>query len=1037
MKKSLIIFFLIIFDCLIIFQHNKLVFAAQEVTNPNPTPTSSTYQPTSINAPQNPAPPLIGNTPCGNTVCLENEVCVMYPADKDEHCVPVDIDPSAISADPIKNKLEDCNKLIGNNQSVFPPNSKCWNNTVMVQSDLSKFDKTCIYQPVIKYTDTRYLKTKGSVPGFEECGNGNNPFGGSPPGDSKQDKCYVGVLVYTDVRDATLGSYGPDEKTIQENSGDYLAQNYLYNSLFGRPNTTVGANKESYRTYWRLIPAENQANLRSFTLNMSKQGLMENTNFEFDGKSEKTDLVDLYDQLSKQITVFLHPPFIRIGCLTDYPVCPEFAKAISDFNTPVSDTIAFVNNFPFPIVLEEVLNYFGSITDDTNQKLATKYSSFVPLDFSSVRSYIFRKPTEETESKIYNGELDGLSSFNGKLVDGLNQPRYGTNKPLLNSITSESTPYVGAIYQGLMSPKFGLINSLHPQWLIETYTNPEESVLYDYSAGNTPSDYPEVKIAKKNLIERAISEAKLLLKNPLSWAADILLGNKNFNEFNDTALLPKGYNEPRVENKKTDVKNYYQNMLDCPLPVSYHISAPFTANLSKDPLKSVSKDDHHQVIYIRGNNVKWDFDPEKWEIVEDKVDPKTGITYQVVNRCPKNDEHFQKDGEPNTCYKRRWQLTAIEKGNALTVLNNPKQSDIKKSVVSEAKFSLYNTLLPSTLSVKKITEANIDAPIARNFVSQNGGGDAVGPAGEAEMLNPAEPINRVNNFAQDSVHLLQNCWSVPDNLQNSPRCKIALTDASASACTGEKFKELIGDNNLNISEKGKQLYSLVESKLTDDLITAYAEAEKQTGVPCEVLAGIHYREADNSPTQDLQSGAPLGGRSLTESAIQAANELLGKAGGKIGDIDTLIKALSWYNGGGNANCQPTTSCSAIKNNRCGSKVACDNLPSTATSAEVKSACSCGVEAGSCRSQCNSGYPFLIPTSPGLCPPPSIGYDDPYVVELWKKQHEKMYVLYQYDCTQTPPINQNRLGTFTFAVSFYQSNADPSSGPSTAVPAQAQ
>jgi len=184
-------------------------------------------------------------------------------------------------------------------------------------------------------------------------------------------------------------------------------------------------------------------------------------------------------------------------------------------------------------------------------------------------------------------------------------------------------------------------------------------------------------------------------------------------------------------------------------------------------------------------------------------------------------------------------------------------------------------------------------------------------------------------------------------------------------------------------------------------------------------------------------GAELKGRSLTESAIQAANELLGKAGGKIGDIDTLIKALSWYNGGGNSNCQSTTSCSAIKNNRCGSKVACDNLPSTASSEEVKAACVCGIETGSCRSQCDSGYPFLIPTSPGLCPPPSVGYDDPYVVELWKKQHEKMYVLYQYDCTQTPPVNQNRLGTFTFAVSFYQSNADPSSGPSTVVPAQTQ
>ncbi|HBD02534.1 MAG: hypothetical protein UX38_C0001G0039 [Microgenomates group bacterium GW2011_GWC1_46_16] len=187
--------------------------------------------------------------------------------------------------------------------------------------------------------------------------------------------------------------------------------------------------------------------------------------------------------------------------------------------------------------------------------------------------------------------------------------------------------------------------------------------------------------------------------------------------------------------------------------------------------------------------------------------------------------------------------------------------------------------------------------------------------------------------------------------------------------------------------KAESVYAMYESKLTPELMEVYGVASAETGVPCEVLAGIHYVEALLDPQKSLVSGRPLGTaepdaggqvfKTLEETAIWAGNHLTGKVGGKIGNVEQLITALSRYNGGGNSNCQP-------------------------------------------------GYPYPIPYSGG-CPPLFEGEDDIYPMSWLDDKHSSMYLLYCDDHLACAPTPYDSPGAFTFALSVYNHLTNSQSG----------
>lgn len=172
-----------------------------------------------------------------------------------------------------------------------------------------------------------------------------------------------------------------------------------------------------------------------------------------------------------------------------------------------------------------------------------------------------------------------------------------------------------------------------------------------------------------------------------------------------------------------------------------------------------------------------------------------------------------------------------------------------------------------------------------------------------------------------------------------------------------------------------------------DLIASYQAVERATGVPWQVLAGIHHREGSLDPNMSLASGRRIGERepdiergggcsstytegepvalpgggcgfrTFTDSAIFAANHLKSKNGGNVpASFQDLAKSLAYYNGyPGNSNCY-------------------------------------------------HGAPY--PNCPAVFP----GDDNPYVMNLFDKSHEIMYVIFCKDGIKCiPPDRDTRPG----------------------------
>lgn len=200
------------------------------------------------------------------------------------------------------------------------------------------------------------------------------------------------------------------------------------------------------------------------------------------------------------------------------------------------------------------------------------------------------------------------------------------------------------------------------------------------------------------------------------------------------------------------------------------------------------------------------------------------------------------------------------------------------------------------------------------------------------------------------------------------------SDREAGVCDGSLFTQMYGDSEplppqaaIDVVMNSKLF---VNGALNPDLAKVYAATEKSTKVPCEVLAGHHFEEASSTftdggdPTKkSVANGGDLRGYTLQETADIAAKALKRHP---IGSTQQLITAISYFNGGGNANCQ-------------------------------------------------AGYPYNIPYSG--CPKQFNGEDDPYAVNMLDARHNDMYLLYHDDFLpgEPTPYGQDRPGAYTVAL----------------------
>ncbi len=232
--------------------------------------------------------------------------------------------------------------------------------------------------------------------------------------------------------------------------------------------------------------------------------------------------------------------------------------------------------------------------------------------------------------------------------------------------------------------------------------------------------------------------------------------------------------------------------------------------------------------------------------------------------------------------------------------------------------------------------------------------------------------------------------------------RIGCQDASKTSgkCTGEKFAAIIQDSQWKqpLSSATQIILNskmFVGGALNPELEEAYAKAEEETGVPCEVLAGHHFAEASQYFTDagdpaehSLANGNFLRdeGMTLEESAIATAKQIKTRPYDR--DTAHLITAMSNFNGGGNSNCQ-------------------------------------------------AGFPAPIPY--GGCPRLFQGEDDPYVTNLLDSKHGSMFLLYCGDflaCNPPKPYGTDRPGAFSVALAVYNeatSKNSPDATPSASTP----
>ncbi len=308
-------------------------------------------------------------------------------------------------------------------------------------------------------------------------------------------------------------------------------------------------------------------------------------------------------------------------------------------------------------------------------------------------------------------------------------------------------------------------------------------------------------------------------------------------------------------------------------------------------------------------------------------------------------------------------VTVTKTANPTFISNSNLPTDVNFLVTVKANsFTLINVICTDITVLKK-----------SNGTQQNLSTTLVGPICPA-TLNPSQVLNFSFSTHADNTPDFQNStitndfnvnFDVQGVVNGSPQP--TSTPGGGTACTAtDGFNQLL-PNPIPSSTGATSTGSL---PVDPAIVQAAIQAQLQTGVPCEMLVGMHYREALWDANSSFLSGATIGTSpepnitlasactgyggtwmvdgchfaSLNQTAIVASSYILGKMALLTGsqrppqNFNEMIGAMSYYNGGGNSNC-------------------------------------------------GAGVPYT-----GPCPPP-IGIDDPYPINHFDSVHASMYLIY--------------------------------------------
>lgn len=220
------------------------------------------------------------------------------------------------------------------------------------------------------------------------------------------------------------------------------------------------------------------------------------------------------------------------------------------------------------------------------------------------------------------------------------------------------------------------------------------------------------------------------------------------------------------------------------------------------------------------------------------------------------------------------------------------------------------------------TEASLDTQIGQLLGSEHRG-TVVLPEGEY-ISNMAKAVNEVTGIPLETVQAamlsanegehfqLGDPLDIPGFSQDIANQALALLNPHPTEISTRTLEQIAATGLP--PETVPKIEALKPDALA--LESIYRQAEEVTGVPWEVLAAVHFEEANNDPERDLQAGNPLGtGGSqysvrgaqsdLLTSVINAGNDLQhsaehGRFGKRIDranlDLEVIKDALFSHNG---------------------------------------------------------------------------------------------------------------------------------------------
>lgn len=185
-----------------------------------------------------------------------------------------------------------------------------------------------------------------------------------------------------------------------------------------------------------------------------------------------------------------------------------------------------------------------------------------------------------------------------------------------------------------------------------------------------------------------------------------------------------------------------------------------------------------------------------------------------------------------------------------------------------------------------------------------------------------------NSFSQ-TYNYIASCTRVEDMFLGRCSGKVDGNSSITAACTGEAFKNIKNmPSATQIPQFAKDYFVAdIASRIIPELVEAYEYAEQETGIPCEVVAGIHWNEAGLDPEQSVFDGGALRG-TLKEDAKAAMEHLIDKFGGSFDrnniEFEALVTAIGAFNGTGNQNCDKDTRWA--NNGKCPSQFSSEDHP---------------------------------------------------------------------------------------------------------------